>query len=170
MQPNCNQIARSNKYRKTQRERRPKDSKETFVVGVNRGERHLVYITVINGAGEIVEQFSLNQIINEHNGVSHAVDYHELLDRKEKERMEARQTWTTINNIKDLKDGYISQVVGKIVKLVIKYDAVIAMEDLNSGFKNSRAKVEKQGYQKLEKMLIDKLNYLVVDTPTPVMK
>ena len=34
------------------------------------------------------------------------------------------------------------------------------MEDLNSGFKNSRKKIEKQIYQKFEKMLIDKLNYL----------
>jgi CRISPR-associated protein Cpf1 len=36
------------------------------------------------------------------------------------------------------------------------------MEDLNFGFKRGRFKVEKQVYQKLEKMLIDKLNYLVI--------
>jgi CRISPR-associated protein Cpf1 len=38
------------------------------------------------------------------------------------------------------------------------------MEDLNFGFKRGRFHVEKQVYQKLEKMLIDKLNYLVVKT------
>ena len=35
------------------------------------------------------------------------------------------------------------------------------MEDLNFGFKRGRQKVEKQVYQKFEKMLIDKLNYFV---------
>ncbi len=34
------------------------------------------------------------------------------------------------------------------------------MEDLNFGFKRGRFKVERQVYQKFEKMLIDKLNYL----------
>ena len=44
---------------------------------------------------------------------------------------------------------------------MMKYEAIIALEDLNGGFKNSRKKVEKQVYQKFEKMLIEKLNYLV---------
>ena len=35
------------------------------------------------------------------------------------------------------------------------------MEDLNSGFKNSRKKIEKEIYQTFERMLIEKLNYLV---------
>ncbi len=35
------------------------------------------------------------------------------------------------------------------------------MEDLNFGFKRGRFKVEKQVYQKFEKAVIDKLNYLV---------
>lgn len=131
-----------------------------FIIGIDRGERNLLYVCVIDGQGNIVEQFSLNEIINEHNGITYRTDYHELLERKEKERTEARINWKNINNIKDLKEGYISQVVHKICELVIKYDAVIAMEDLNSGFKNSRAKVEKQVYQKFEKALIDKLNYL----------
>ena len=42
-----------------------------------------------------------------------------------------------------------------------KYNAIVVLEYLNNGFKNSRIKVEKQVYQKFEKMLIDKLNYLV---------
>ncbi len=38
---------------------------------------------------------------------------------------------------------------------------MVVLEDLNFGFKNGRFKVEKQVYQKFEKALIDKLNYLV---------
>ena len=131
---------------------------DQYVIGIDRGERNLLYVCVIDGSGKIVEQLSLNEIISD-NG--YKVDYHELLDRKETARDEARKSWKTIDNIKELKEGYMSQVVHKICELAVKYDAVIAMEDLNSGFKNSRVKVEKQVYQKFEKMLTDKLNYLV---------
>lgn len=143
------------------------DSRDVHVIGIDRGERNLLYISVINGNGEIVEQFSMNQIYNEYKGAKYATDYHELLDRREKERKAARVDWGTIHNIKDLKEGYVSQVVHKICELVEKYDAVIAMEDLNTGFKNSRAKVEKQVYQKFEKMLIDKLNFYVNKQAAP---
>ena len=45
--------------------------------------------------------------------------------------------------------------------MVIDYNAIIVMEDLNKGFKRGRFKVERQVYQKFENMLISKLNYLV---------
>lgn len=131
-----------------------------YVIGIDRGERNLLYICVVDSSGRIVEQCSLNSIINEHNGIFYETDYHRLLNQKENERRQARQNWTTIENIKELKEGYISQVVHKICQLIIKYNAVVALEDLNSGFKRSRTKVEKQVYQKFEKALIDKLNYM----------
>lgn len=131
---------------------------DNYVIGIDRGERNLIYISVINSNGEIVEQMSLNEIISD-NG--HRVDYQKLLDTKERERDKARKNWTSVENIKELKEGYISQVVHKICELVVKYDAVIAMEDLNFGFKRGRFPVEKQVYQKFENMLISKLNLLI---------
>lgn len=135
-----------------------KRSEENYVIGIDRGERNLLYICVIDNKGNIVYQKSLNEIIGD-NG--YKVDYHELLESKEAQRDKARKSWGTIENIKELKEGYLSLVVHEICKLVLKYDAVIAMEDLNFGFKNGRFKVEKQVYQKFENMLISKLNYLV---------
>ena len=135
-----------------------RENPNQHVIGIDRGERNLIYISVINGCGEIVEQLSLNEIIGD-NG--YKVDYHDLLNRREIERDAARKSWGTVENIKELKEGYISQVVHKICELVVKYDAIIALEDLNSGFKNGRKKVEKQVYQKFENMLISKLNFLV---------
>lgn len=44
---------------------------------------------------------------------------------------------------------------------MIEYKAIIVLEDLNMGFMRGRQKVEKAVYQKFEKMLINKLNYLV---------
>lgn len=131
---------------------------DNYVIGIDRGERNLIYISVINSNGKIVEQMSLNEIISD-NG--HKVDYQKLLDTKEKERDKARKNWTSVENIKELKEGYISQVVHKICELVVKYDAAIAMEDLNFGFKRGRFPVEKQVYQKFENMLISKLNLLI---------
>ena len=135
-----------------------KRSEKNYVIGIDRGERNLLYICVIDNKGNIVYQKSLNEIISD-NG--YKVDYHELLESKEAQRDKARKSWGTIENIKELKEGYLSLVVHEICKLVLKYDAVVAMEDLNFGFKNGRFKVEKQVYQKFENMLISKLNYLV---------
>ena len=130
-----------------------KNSDDIHIIGIDRGERHLLYISVINQNGEIVEQHSLNIIGN--------TNYHDLLKRKEDERDSSRKSWGTIQNIKELKEGYMSQVVHELTQLMFKYNAIIVLEDLNSGFKNSRKKVEKSVYDKFETKLIDKLNYLV---------
>ncbi len=140
------------------------------VIGIDRGERHLLYYTVVNQKGEIIEQKSFNQITNSYDKdggeIEVSTDYHSLLDEKEKRRDEARKSWKQIGNIKELKSGYLSHIVHQLAILMIKYNAVIVLEDLNFGFKRGRFKVEKQVYQKFEKALIDKLNYLVFkDSP-----
>lgn len=132
---------------------------DTYIIGLDRGERHLIYLSLINPKGEIILQESLNNITSENYPIS--TPYHQLLNKKEEERANARVNWGAIENIKELKEGYVSQVVHKIAQLMVEYNAIVVMEDLNFGFKRGRFKVEKQVYQKLEKMLIDKLNYLV---------
>lgn len=135
-----------------------KNADKHYVIGIDRGERNLIYVSVIDENENIVKQKSFN-VIESENGYS--VDYHGLLDTREKERDSARKSWKTIGNIKELKEGYVSQVVHEICELAVEYDAVIAMEDLNGGFINSRKKIDKQVYQKFENMLVTKLNYLV---------
>ncbi|MCX7986434.1 MAG: type V CRISPR-associated protein Cas12a/Cpf1, partial [Bacteroidales bacterium] len=137
------------------------------IIGIDRGERHLLYVSVINQNGEIVEQCSLNEIVTEYNGKLFVKDYHSLLDKREGEREKARKDWQTIENIKELKSGYLSHVIHKIAQLILKYNAIVVMEDLNTGFKRGRQKVEKQVYQNFEKMLIEKLNYLVLKDKKP---
>lgn len=138
-----------------------KESNATHIIGIDRGERHLLYLSLIDIKGDIVEQYSLNEMVNEYKGNIYRTNYHDLLDAKEKQRDEARRSWQTIENIKELKEGYMSQVIHKIAELMVKYNAIVVLEDLNMGFMRGRQKVEKQVYQKFEKMLIDKLNYLV---------
>lgn len=138
-----------------------KDADAPHIIGIDRGERHLLYLVVIDMHGNIKEQFTLNDIVNEYNGNTYRTNYHDLLDAREDERLKARQSWQTIENIKELKEGYLSQVIHKITQLMVKYHAIVVLEDLNMGFMRGRQKVEKQVYQKFEKMLIDKLNYYV---------
>lgn len=142
--------------------------KDVHIIGIDRGERHLLYLTVIDSNGNIKEQTSLNTIVNEYDGNTYAFDYHKRLDEKEKERDAARKSWKTIENIKELKEGYLSQAIHKITQLMLKYNAIVVLEDLNMGFMRGRQKVEKQVYQKFEKMLIDKLNYLVDKKADPL--
>lgn len=130
-----------------------KENKDVNIIGIDRGERNLIYLSCIDQKGNIIEQKSFNTI----NGT----DYHEKLTQIEKQRNEARKNWKAIGKIKDLKAGYLSLVVHEIIKMMIKYNAILVMEDLNFGFKRGRFHIEKQVYQNFEKMLIDKLNYYV---------
>ena len=142
-------------------------SDDLHIIGIDRGERHLLYMTVIDMKGQIKEQYSLNEIVNTYKGNEYRTNYHELLSKREDERMKARQSWQTIENIKELKEGYLSQVIHKISELMVKYNAIVVLEDLNMGFMRGRQKVEASVYQKFEKMLIDKLNYLADKKKNP---
>ena len=135
-----------------------KENPDVKILGIDRGERHLLYCTLIDVNGNILWQESFN-ILN--NGKS-KIDYHSKLDIKEKERDKARKSWSSIENIKDLKKGYLSQVVHKIATIAVKHSAIIVMEDLSIPFKRSRQKIDKSVYQAFEKQLIDKLSYVAV--------
>jgi len=107
-----------------------------------------------------VDQASLNKIND--------VDYCEKLRTREKERLEQRKSWKAISQIKDLKRGYISQVIHKLSELVIKHNAIIVFEDLNMRFKEVRGGIERSAYQQLEKALIEKFGYLVFKDKDPL--
>lgn len=131
---------------------------EITVLGIDRGERNLAYYSLIDSKGKILEQNSFNIISDD---LQRKLDYQEKLDQIEGDRDKARKNWKKISNIKEMKEGYLSQVIHKIATLAIEKNAIIVLENLNFGFKRGRFKIEKQVYQKFEKMLIDKLNYLV---------
>ncbi|MBP3260655.1 MAG: type V CRISPR-associated protein Cas12a/Cpf1 [Prevotella sp.] len=129
-----------------------KDNPDVNIIGIDRGERHLIYLTLINQRGEILKQKTFNIVGN--------YNYHAKLEQREQERDQARKSWQSVGKIKELKEGFLSAVIHEIAMMMIKYNAIVVLEDLNFGFKRGRFKVERQVYQKFEKMLIDKLNYL----------
>lgn len=151
-----------------------KNNPDVNIIGIDRGERHLLYISLINQKGDFVcdsngmpIQYSLNTICGSYkdssgNEITFETPYHTLLHNKGEKNAQDRKNWGEIEAIKDLKEGYLSQAVSHITRLMVEYNAIVVMEDLNFGFKRGRFKVEKQVYQKFEKMLIDKLNFLVL--------
>lgn len=145
--------------------------KTKHVIGIDRGEKHLLYVSLLDEDGKIIEQRSLNKIDegyaqdntknNNKDKEEYLTNYHAKLDSAEKDRDKARKSWDTIENIKELKAGYLSQVVHLLSKMIIDNNAIVVLENLNMGFKRGRFAVEKQVYQKFERALIEKLNYLV---------
>lgn len=125
------------------------------VIGIDRGEKHLLYYSVVLPTGEIIEQGSLNTIHNQ--------NYEEKLRERQDKRNKAREEWEEIGNIKNFKEGYISQAVHEIYQIMLRHNACVVIEDLNIGFRSKRlAKVEKSIYTKFEVALAKKLNHLIL--------
>ena len=146
-------------------------------VGIDRGEKHLVYSCTIDKDGKIIKGKCHNHDIisvstKDKDGkiVEHKTDYVEKLEAIADERIIAKKNWQQQSRIKDLKSGYISHVVHRLVEEIIKDGdtiaphAYIVLEDLSTEMKRGRQKIEKQVYQNLELALAKKLNYVVDKT------
>ena len=129
-------------------------------VGIDRGEKHLIYSCTVDKDCNIVDCKHYDNI----NGT----DYVKKLDERANKRTEDRKNWQELEKIKDLKKGYISHVVHRLVNATIKDKdgninphAYIVLEDLSMGFTQGRQKIEKQTYRTLETALASKMNFIV---------
>lgn len=132
------------------------------IIGIDRGERHLLYITVVDFSGRLVDKFSMNIMESEKiiDGEKVKTDYKDLLDSRMNLRTEQKKTWRHQDNIKDLKEGYLSQVVHKLTKMIVDdYQAIVVLENLSKGFMQTQ--IESSVYAKFEQMLITKLNLYI---------
>jgi|GEM_PF-350803 len=139
------------------------------IIGIDRGEKHLAYVAIVDRSGKLLDEpISLNNITSKLPGGGKKVTpYFDLLDHREKERKENRQNWEAVRQIKDLKSGYIGHCIKQIVDLMIKHNAVVALENLNVGFKQGRSAIEKSVYNQLEQALLHKLQYVVDKSKPP---
>lgn len=158
------------------------------IIALDRGEKNLAYLTVLNEEGKILQIESLNRItrfdkngkpIKEKNQgydkdgnpigdakLEEFKDYHNLLDKRQVERLKARKSWEPIEKIENLKEGYLGFVVNKLANLVINIIQedkipILVLENLNVGMKQGRIQIEKQVYSKVEEKIAKKLSYLV---------
>ena len=163
-----------------------KNSKKINIIGIDRGEKHLLYYSLINADGkiekikslnavsengdfidpDILEEFEENEKIkwrykNQKGKYEKVTDYQKKLAKIEENKQEQRKNWQTIEGIKNMKKGYLSLVVKKIADMAIENNAIVILEDLNNKFKTGRQKIERNVYQQFEKALIDKLNFVV---------
>jgi len=142
------------------------EDSRTKILGIDRGEKELAYYCLLDADGKIFKgPSSLNVVgTNIVNGQKKSINYRDKLDIREKERMMARRSWTVIESIKDIKTGYISNIVQDIAQLMVDSNAFICLEELNHGFKKDRSiRIEKGVYQRLENALVDKLGHLVLE-------
>jgi len=140
-------------------------NEDVKILGIDRGEKELAYYCLLDKDGKICEGPKTLNITGSNimNGTKQSVNYRNKLDIREKERMMARRSWTKIEDIKDLKSGYISNIVNDIARLAVDNKSMVCLEELNHGFKKDRSiRIEKGVYQRLENALVDKLNYLVL--------
>ena len=138
------------------------------VIGIDRGERNLLYMVMLDEQGRIVDQKSFNMVeykgINANGEPFHvAQNYHALLNKRATEMREQQKHWQEMDSIADLKSGYLSVVVHEIVNKMIDNHAIVVMEDLSPGFFGTRQKQLANVYQQFEDMLEKKLSYAVKD-------
>ena len=125
----------------------------SHIIGIDRGERNLLYYSVLDLNGNIEKLGSLN-VIND-------VDYHKLLMEKEADLDDEQRKWKARSGIRKLKEGYLSHAIHQLTNLILENNAVLVIEDLDEGFKRGRQKIDMQIYQLFEKMLIEKLSFMV---------
>lgn len=145
-----------------------KRTESVRVIGIDRGERNLLYMVMLDEKGEIVEQKSFNTVkydgVNANGKPFHVEqDYHALLNTRAKELREQQKRWQEMDTITDLKSGYLSVVVHEIVNTMLDNHAIVVMEDLSQGFFGTRQKQLANVYQQFERMLEKKLSYAVKD-------
>lgn len=142
------------------------------ILGIDRGENNLIYYCLLNEKGGIEKCASLNKVgerirkLENGTKIKETVDYHRKLVEREEQRNREQKKWQKITPIKDLKKGYLDNVINEITKIISEnidnnVVTIIVLEDLNQNFKRARFFRERQVYQEFEKDLISKLNYLV---------
>ncbi len=140
--------------------------KDLRIIGIDRGERNLLYATMIDGEGRILTQKSFNVI--DYKGETAKgepfqvkTDYHQLLNEKAEKMRSQQREWKEMDKIQDIKDGYLSVVVHELAKMVVENNAIIVLEELNMGFMGSRQSQLANVYQKFEEKLRNKLQFYV---------
>lgn len=131
------------------------------IIGIHRGVRNLLYMTVIDMTGRVVEQRSLNVISDSYNGMVHEKDYALKLHEREQQQKEQARSWQSVSRIKELKEGYLSQVISIVTDNILKYQALVVMESAADKGVHRSQKIEKGVFRQFETKLVEKLNFLV---------
>lgn len=131
------------------------------VLTVRVGEEHLLYYMVSDSEGNILDQGDLNIIESHAESFTVKTDYKDILKNREKEMIEAKESWDYSVDIKDVKSGYVSNAIRTVLDIRNKYDAVILLEDFSGDFVSKRRANVKAVYQQFQSGLLTKLSCYV---------
>ena len=132
-------------------------AKHVNSIGVHLGGDNLAEVVIVSPDGKIIYQ----KVYNEFN----SYNYYQALALREEERLEAQRNWLQMEKIKNLRLGYMAALVSELSKLILKYDAIVVLEDL-SKTKRDRGSAPKL-YMQFALNLAHKLNYLALKKREP---
>ncbi len=131
---------------------------KSSILTLRAGEEHLLYYMVTAPNGTIMEQGNLNIIESRSNTSVMKTDFKKILENREAEMLDAKQSWDYSVDVKDIKKGYVAYAVHSILNIRDKYDAIIFIEDYSSDFVNKRRANIKAVYQQFQVALLNKLS------------
>ncbi len=132
---------------------------DTNIMSIRRGRENLLYCAVIDRKGNLVAARSYN-VLHEQTRKGD-IDYAAKLRQLHEQRVDSRRSWTELDSIKNVKNGYLSVAIGEIVSDLRKYNAVLVLESVSDSFRDKMSAFEDTLYKGFETALLSKLNYLV---------
>lgn len=129
-----------------------KESKN--IITITKSRNHLLYVCVFDEKRNLLEQRSLD--------IANNVNYKEKIEIKEELKKINMESWKSVGSNQTIIEGYISCAIKDITDLVLKYDAVVVMEEESANADINLLK--NRNYKKFKTALINKLCYLVDNT------
>ena len=128
------------------------------ILAVHLGGSALAEIVIVDQLGKLLYQ----RVYNEFNNYN----YYQTLVLRDEARKQAQRNWLQQQKIKNLRQGFMAALTNEVCKLILKYNAVVVLEDFSKN-KGSRGAAPKL-YMQFALNLLHKLNYLVLKEREPI--
>lgn len=123
------------------------------IMAVTRSEDDILYYSVVNGDGNVLEEASLNEI----EGTNY---WNVLRNAGFQRRSEKKENWKYDRKVKDIRDGYLDLAIHVILEKMLRYQAVIALEFLSDRYKDKMSAFDNTAYKLFETKLLARLSDL----------
>lgn len=131
------------------------DINKCNVLTIIRGVKDLLYYTVFDKDGNIIEEKSLNVI--------DGIDYGKKLDELSKERNNSKSdSWIYDKEVANYKKAYIDFAITEITKKALEYNAYIVVDKLGKKFKDKMSCIDNQIFKLFEDRLVSRLSDLSI--------
>jgi len=115
------------------------------IISVTRGTKDLVYYTVIDDGGSVIEARSLNVI----NGINYA----KMLAQISEERHDSNANFDIPKRVETIKEAYCAFAVHEIISAALKHNALIVVELISDAIKDKYSLLDNQVFLKFENVL-----------------